>query len=143
MTSHGVASVNDPSVLVQLQAKYPARGQPLPQRVTRGQAVDSLNGLRESLLGLEPGISPGTGGLRSEYLMVLAERMEDEDMDRLEDFGMKYINGELQDWFYPVWLTVQTVPLNKTEDKTTIRPIGVRNPIISTLDSQVVSQNKD
>ena len=143
VTSHGVAAVSDPAVLAQLKAKYPSRGMPLPERVTRGQAVDSLRGLREALLGLEPGISPGTGGLRAEYLIVLAERMEDEDMSRLENFGMKYLSGGLEDWFYPVWLTVQTVPLYKTEETNTVRPVGVRNPLLNKLHAQVIIQNKE
>ena len=111
VTSFGVASVEDPAVLEMLQSKYPARGRPLPARVTRGQCVDNLSGLRESLLKLEPGILPGMGGMKADYLTVLAQRMEDDEMELLEEFGMRYLNGELPTWFYPVWLTVQTVPL--------------------------------
>ena len=106
VTSCGVASVEDPAVLEMLKSKYPARGRPLPDRVSRGQCVDNLAGLRESLLELEPGISPGTGGMKAEYLTVLSQRMEDQDMELLEEFGMKYLKGELPAWFYPVWLTV-------------------------------------
>ena len=78
VTSFGVASIEDPAILTMLESKYPARGRPLPARVSRGQCIDSLAGLRESLLGLEPGVSPGTGGMRAEYLTTIAKRMEDE-----------------------------------------------------------------
>ena len=44
--------------------------------------------------------------------------------------------------FYPVWLTVQTVPLFKTEQKSTIRPVGVRNPLLKLWHREVVLQNK-
>ena len=91
---------------------------------------------------LEHGVSPGTGGLRAEYLTVLAEQLEEEDMLLLEEFGMKYLGGLLPCWFYPVWLTVQTVPLYKTDDQDTIRPVGVRNPLINTWNGEVVIQNK-
>ena len=50
--------------------------------------MDSLHGLREAVLGLQPGVSSGNGAVRSAYMMVLAKRMEDEDMERLKDFGI-------------------------------------------------------
>jgi hypothetical protein len=137
-----VASVEDPAVLAMLESKYPSRGRPLPDKVTREQCVDNLAGLRESLLALEPGISPGTGGMKSEYLTVLAQRLEDQEMELLEEFGMKYLKGDLPAWFYPVWLTVQTVPLFKTEQQNTLRPVGVRNPLLKIWHREVVLQNK-
>ena len=142
VTSCGVASAEDPAVLAILQSKYPARGRPLPVRVSRGQCVDNLAGLRDSLLKLEPGVSPGTGGMKAEYLTVLAQRLEDEEMALMEEFGMRYLNGELPAWFYPVWLTVQTVPLYKTEQQNTLRPIGVRNPLLKLWHREVLIQNK-
>ena len=63
-------------------------------------------------------------------------------MNSLEDFGMRYLRGELPPWFYTVWLTVQTVPLYKTEERDTIRPIGIRNPLVKALHREVVSSNK-
>ena len=130
------------ALLAMLESKYPSRGQPLPDKVTRGQCVDNLAGLRESLLALEPGISPGTGGMKSEYLTLLAQRLEDQEMELLEEFGMKYLKGDLPAWFYPVWLTVQTVPLFKTEQQNTLRPVGVRNPLLKIWHREVVLQNK-
>ena len=99
VTSCGVANIEDPAILAMLQSKYPARGRPLPARVTRGQCVDSLAGLRESLMGLEPGVSPGTGGMKAEYLILIAKRMEDEEMELLEEFGVRYLRGDLPAWF--------------------------------------------
>ena len=142
VTSYGVASVEDPAVLAMLQSKYPARGRPLPEQVVRGQCIDNLAGLRDSLLQLESGISPGTGGMKAEYLTVLAQRLDDGEMGLFEDFGMRYLRGELPSWFYPVWLTVQTVPLFKSEEQKTVRPVGVRNPLLKIWHREVVLQNK-
>ena len=64
VTSHGVASAMDPVVQAQLAAKYPPRGHPLPESVVRGQAVDNLRNLRQSLCMLQRGVSPGSGGGR-------------------------------------------------------------------------------
>ena len=143
ITSHGVASIEDPAVLDMLKSKYPERGRAMPDRVTKGQCVDNLSGLRESLLRLEPGVAAGTGGMKAEYLIVLAKQMEEEDMELLQSFGMKYLSGELPNWFYPVWLTVQTVPLFKSSQQNTLRPVGVRNPLLKVWHREVITQNKE
>ena len=103
INSHGMASMSDPRVKAQVQAKYPTRGRDLPARVTKGNSVENLKGLRDSLLKLEGGKSPGTGGLRAEFLIVLAEKMDEEQMELLESFGIRYLGGDLPPWFkYPV-----------------------------------------
>ena len=104
--------------------------------------AENLNGLRESLLQLERGKSPGAGGLRPEFLFILAEMMTEAQMDLFEEFGMRYLGGELPPWFYEVWLSVTTVPLFKNEKKDTVRPIGIRNPLVRDLHKTVVAQNK-
>ena len=95
----------------QFKHKYPDRGRTLSEMVTFGRLVESLNSFRDSLLNLERGKSPGTGGLRSEFLVVLGEIMTDAQINMFESFGMKYLCGELPAWFYQVWLSVMTVPL--------------------------------
>ena len=40
----------DPNILAMLRSKYPDRGRAMPDRVTRGQCVDNLAGLRDSIL---------------------------------------------------------------------------------------------
>ena len=70
----------------QVRAKYPQRGRDLPESVVYGKLVENLKGPRESPLQLERGKSPGNGGLRSEYLIVLAEMMTDTQMDLFESF---------------------------------------------------------
>ena len=141
VTSHGVASMNDPAVLAQVAAKYPARGRPLPDKVPKGQPVEHLRGLRDSLKALLPGSAPGCGGMRPEFLRVLGEDMEEEDMVLLEEFGMAYLQGDLPKWFYPIWLTVQTVPIFKTSGRCAVRPLGLRTPLLKVFHKQVVSQN--
>ena len=100
-----------------LRSKYLARRRLLPPSVSRGQCVDNLAGLRESMLSLESGVAPGTGGMRNEFLTTLAEVWSDEEMARMEEFGMKYLNGLLPPWFYRVWGTGTNVPLFKTEQR--------------------------
>jgi hypothetical protein len=94
-----------------MRSKYPDRGRPLPQTVTRGQCVDNLAGLREVLLSFKGGVSPGTGGMRNEYLTCLAETWEPAEMGLLEHFGMRYLTGMLPPWWYRVWLSLTSVPL--------------------------------
>ena len=74
ISSFGVASVDNPAAMAALRAKYPDRTHPMPASVTKGQVVDNLSGLRDSLLSLEKGVSPGTGGCRPEYLTSLGGR---------------------------------------------------------------------
>ena len=91
INSTGIANIEDPAILAQMRSKYPDRGRPLPPAVTRGQCVDNLAGLRDALLSLKGGVSPGTGGMRNEYLTCLAETWEPAEMGLLEHFGMRYL----------------------------------------------------
>ena len=140
LTSFGVASMDDPTVMAALRSIYVARGKELPESVIMGQPIDSLGGLKETLLKLPTGVSPGTGGLRGEYLTCLAEVWEDHTM--LEQFGLMYLCGQLPAWWYRVWGSVTTVPLFKTVERETVRPVGMRNPQIRTLHSQVIWDNR-
>ena len=86
--------------------------------------------------------SPGTGGMRGEFLTCLAEVWQDGDMSRLEDFSMLYLTGALPAWFYKVWGSVTTVPLFKTRERQSLRPVGVMTPLIRTLHSHVIRENR-
>ena len=55
----------------------------------------------------------------------MAEIWNQEQMSKLEDFGMRYLVGELPVWWYKVWITVATAPLYKTSARTSVRPVGV------------------
>ena len=125
----------------QLASKYPAAEGELPE-VTRASPIDHLMGLRDSLLTLDKAISPGTGGLRPEYLVTIAEIMDGQQMSMLEDFGLRYLRGELPHWFTAVWLTVNTVPIHKTAQQDTIRPLGIRNPLIKAMHKEVMKENR-
>ena len=105
--------------------------------------MENLKGLRDVLLELESGKSPGTGGLRAEFLIVLAERMDGEQIELLESFGLRYMGGDLLPWFYKVWLTLMTVPLFKNALKEAVRPVGVRNLLARTFHKEGVTQNKE
>ena len=125
---NGVADINDPDIMEQLRQKYPQRGRVMPARVEKKKCVDGLGGLRDDLKSLDRGVAPGCGGLRNEFLKVLADKMTQEQMQLMETFGVKYLGGELPEWFYCVWLSVQSVALFKTMMRDTVRPTGIRNP---------------
>ena len=42
-----------------------------------------------------------------------------------------------------MWLTVQTVPLFKTDQQSTLRPVGVRNPLIKVCHREVILRNRE
>ena len=79
--------------------------------------------------------------MRPEYLKVVGEDMEEDDMILLEEFGLAYLQGDLPKWFYPLWLTVQTVPIFKNSGRCAVRPLGLRTPLLKVLHKQVVTQN--
>ena len=142
--SNGVASLDSPATMATLKSKYPARARPMPATITKGQCVDNLGGLREAMLGLERGPSSGPGGLRNEHLISLAEVWGEGEVERLQEFGLLYLNSSLPPWFYRVWGTVTTVPLHKTnqreEDK--LRPVGVAPSMVRLLDKFAATQNR-
>ena len=97
----------------------------------------------ESLSQLKGGVAPGSGGLRPDFLVVLAEKMEREQMELFEEFGLKYLQGDLPAWFYTVWLSVQAVALFKNRENTAVRPLGMRNPLLKQFHREPITQNKD
>ena len=142
INSFGVGDIADPVIMSQVRNKYPERGRSLPETVCWRKPIDNLKGVREALLNLERGKSPGTGGLRAEFLIILAEMMTEQQMESFEDFGLRYLSGDLPVWFYEVWLSVMTVPLFKNEKLEAVRPIGIRNPVVREFHKAVVVQNK-
>ena len=60
-------------------------------------------------------VSPGFGGSRNEHLRCFADTGEEEDICLLENFSLKYLNGDSPSWFYKVWNSVTTVPLYKSD----------------------------
>ena len=95
MISNGVADIADPAIKEQIRQKYPERGRVCPPRVEKRQCVEGLGGLRDDLSNLERGVAPGCGGLRNEFLTVLGLKMNQEQMQLMEQFGVKYLNGDL------------------------------------------------
>ena len=138
--SNGVASMDDPLVRAALQAKYKDRGKALPATVTKGECLPNLAGLRETILGLDVGVSPGFGGQRNEHLRCFAEVGEDHELDLLESFSLRYLNSEFPPWFSKVWNSVSTVPLLKPDGN--LRPVGVKPSFIRTLHKRVIRGNR-
>ena len=108
--------------------------------MTKGECLDSIGGLKKTILGLETGVSPGFGGMRNEHIRCLAEIGEDEDMNTFESFSLRYLNGEFPPWFNKVWNSVTTVPLFKPDGG--LRPVGVKPSVIRTLHKRVVRGNR-
>ena len=52
MTSHGVASLDDPIAKDALASKYPPREREMPPTATKGQFVDTTKSLRDTFLAL-------------------------------------------------------------------------------------------
>ena len=146
MISHGVASLDDPRSKAALQSKYPSRGKQMPASVTKGQAVHSMQTLRDAFLKLRGGVAPGTGQLRPEFLITLAEVWEEDDgiWECVNNFAMRHVQGTFPPWYYKMCMTVETVGMYKTagQDPSLVRPIGMRNPWIKTIHKEVVRQNK-
>ena len=118
----------------------------MPESVLKGQAVDTMKTLRDSWLALKAGVAPGTGQLRPEFLVTLAEVWEEgcSSWDMIESFALRHVAGTLPAWYYRVCMTVETVGMYKTanQDPAIVRPIGMRNPFIKTIHKEVVRQNK-
>ena len=102
--------------------------------------MDNLAGLRDVLLSLKGGVSPGTGGMRNEFLTCLAETWEEAEMGLLEHFGMRYLTGMLPPWWYRVWLSLTSVPLLKGNGA--VRPVGVEPSLVRALHKEVNRVNK-
>ena len=143
VTSYGVADMAKPAVLRQLQEKFPPKVHSLPATVPKVAAVNSFRDLKENLLSLTPGTSPGSGGCRPEYLVALGERMEPEELVLLEQFGLAYLSGELPAWFYQLWLSMEAVPLFKDEDLVDVRPLAIRHTLSRLFHREVADQCKE
>ena len=94
INSFGVADLSNPEVKRQVLAKHPPRWKELVETVEVGSAVDNLHGLKSILEGLKRGGSPGSGGLRAEYLVTLARNFDVDQMRLLEEFGLRYLRGQ-------------------------------------------------
>ena len=140
-TSHGLADSHSPQVLQQMQVKFPARNDPLPATVPKLAPIDSFSQLRETLLSLEPGTSPGSGGCRPEYLVALGEKLEDREVELLEAFALAYTAGSLPAWFYRLWLSLSTVPIYKTAEQQDVRPLGIRHSLVRVFHQEVMVQS--
>ena len=142
LKSPGVADIRDFEVRRQMEGKHPRRQWEIQVDVEKSSPVDNLRGLRDSLLSLKRGGSPGTGGMRSEFLCVLGEVLDGEKMLLWEELGMRYLQGKLPAWFQAVFLSSQSVALWKTEEQEAVRPIGVRHSEVRVWHREVVQQNR-
>ena len=64
VSSHGIADMNDPALRSQIERKYPKKIHNLSATIPKMKPIDKFRDLRQSLLSLEPGTAPGSGGMR-------------------------------------------------------------------------------
>ena len=74
---------------------------------------------------------------------MLAKKMKKGEMELLEEFGRKYLQGDLLPWFFVVWLSGQTVTLYKHKEQTAARRLGMRNHLLKQLYREPISQNME
>ena len=141
LTSNRIAKIDDPEVRNGLEAKYPRRGRNLPEFITKSDCILSIHGMRDLLLGLKLGVSPGVGGLRNKHLCCLAEVWDNAELKMLADFRVKYLNGALSPWFYRVWNSVTTIPLFKPDGG--IWRVGVKPSLLRSLHKIPLKQNRE
>ena len=116
----------------------------MPDSVLAGTCIDSLPGLKETLLDLQPGVSSGFGGLRNEHLRCAAQHWEEREVSDFELFALEFLNGRLPPWLYKLAGSVTTVPMFKSVDRdpTLLRPLGIKGTLWRTLQQQVVRVNR-
>jgi hypothetical protein len=131
--SHSLADMYDPQIIDAMQAKYPERGRELPATGTVGQCVDNMRGMRERMMNLEPGVSPGFGGKRNEHLLCLAKVWGVQQMGLLETFSIQYLNGKFPPLFHQICESVASFPLFKNGNMKTVIAVLWAHP---TLPSQ-------
>ena len=144
ITSNGVANLDDPHTRAQLEAKHPPRGSQIQASVMKDTPVQHLRGLRAALISLKSkkGSSPGAGGCRAEFLVALAETMDADKMQHLEEFGLMYLRSDLPPWFYQVLLSTRMVGLYKDIQQEGVRPLGIRHPLVRTFHRLTISSNR-
>ena len=126
--SHSLADMYDPQIIDAMQAKYPERGRELPATVTVGQCVDNMRGMRERMMNLELGVSPGFGGKRNEHLLCLAKVWGVQQMGLLETFSIQYLNGKFPPWFHQICESVASFPLFKNGNMKTVMAVLWAHP---------------
>ena len=144
MTSNGVADLDNPMVREQLEQKHPPRGVAIQHTVVKESPMEHMRGLRAAMLALraKKGSSPGVGGCRAEFLVTLAEVLEAERMQLLEEFCLQYLRSELPPWFYQIFLSTRLVGLWKDEREMGVRPLGIRHPLARTIHRVSVTANR-
>ena len=80
VNSFGLGDIANPNVKAQLTEKFPPRKRPLPHSVSKLKPIDGFRELRQSLLSLNSGTAPGSGGLHYGFLTALGERMTSEEL---------------------------------------------------------------
>ena len=142
--SPGVARMSDLGVKETMQTKYPARSRPLPASVVRGTALDSLPGLKETMLDLMPGVSGGFGSLMNEFLRCAAQNWDDQELARFEEFCLMYVNVELRPWVYCVANSASSVALFKSSarDPSLLRPLAIKASPVRMLHREVILANR-
>ena len=57
VASYGIADIGNPIVRQAVKTKYLQRSHPMPETVLAGTCLESVPGLKDTLLNLQPGVS--------------------------------------------------------------------------------------
>ena len=128
INGHGVAPLETVKDVNKIKEKYPPRKHEIRMDINKQTPVDNYKGMVNRLTKLRKGASPGSGGMRPEFIISWSKEFNEVQTANLEHFAFKHTSGSFPAWWYTVWSTVQTVALYKDQTKTSIRPLGIRNP---------------
>ena len=135
LSSNGLGDLADARIIEQLRRKHPARNEPRPDSLEGYAQFQRLSvELGPTFRNLSKQAGTGVSGFRNEYLIALTQNFADirarQAVPLLEAFANKYINAELQPWFYLASTTVkQIVPIKdaapSAESAPEVRPLAI------------------
>ena len=137
LDSNGLASMTDPGVIRQLDAKHGPRVRPLPNALPEGLPTKVKfedKKFRETYTRLKPLSGTGPDGYRNEFIRALSAGMSctvaAQAIHLHKTFAEQFVNADLPPWYYWVACAVDMVALIKSLSSQPggtpdVRPIGM------------------
>ena len=63
-------------------------------------------------------------------------------MGLMEQFGLRYLTGQLPPWWHKVWLSLTTVALYKNLGQEAVRPVGIEPYLARNMHKMVNKANR-
>ena len=153
LDSNGLADVSDPAVVAQLEAKHPARKQPLPPLPNGGAPTPRPLDVRlRGVYGrLRRKCAPGPDNMRNEYLITLDREYDNaqasDAIRQHEALATLFVNGQLPTWYYAVQSASLIVASIKNDPgggaTPDVRPIAMGNAAPRAWAKSVAAEAKD